>query len=193
MTHSQIVRDIFVESPLPHPSVVMRRRQLLEIGGYQERGWPEDYDLWLRYHERGAVFAKIDETLLWWRQGPGRFTFSDSRYSVENFLRAKAHYLARRLAGAASPVAVWGAGRIGRRLIRHLLREGVEIKAVIDVDPGKIGRNIKGIEIVSREFLLRNTECFVIAAVGSAGAREQIRQYLQSAGFLESRDFVCAA
>lgn len=191
--HEDIVRDIFIESPVAHPSVVVRRRQLLDLGGYLEHGWAEDYDLWLRYHQRRAVFAKVNEPLLWWRHTPGRLTFSDSRYSVENFLRAKAYYIARMLAEFHRPVVVWGAGRIGRRLIRHLLREGLAPAAVVDIDSKKIGRLVRGIEIVPREYLLRNRECFVIAAVGSSGAREQIREYLQVLGFAEPQDFICAA
>lgn len=193
VTHEEIVRDIFVESPVAHPSVMVRKQQLLEVGGYQDRGWPEDYDLWLRYHERGAIFAKIEETLLWWRQSAGRLTFSDSRYSVENFLRAKAHYIVRRLAGTDRQVVLWGAGRIGKRLMRHLFREKVALSAVVDIDPKKIGRVARGVEIVPREYLLRNKDCFVVAAVGSSGAREQIRSYLEGNGFVESRDFLCAA
>ena len=40
-----IRRELFVESPLPHPSVMVRRSHLDEAGGYQDAGWPEDYDL----------------------------------------------------------------------------------------------------------------------------------------------------
>ena len=48
-TSLEISRDIFVESPLPHPSVMLRKEELQSLGGYQDRGWAEDYDLWLRY------------------------------------------------------------------------------------------------------------------------------------------------
>ncbi|HHH83162.1 MAG TPA: glycosyltransferase family 2 protein, partial [Chloroflexi bacterium] len=50
VTHDAIVREIFIESPLAHPSVCMRRRWLERVGGYQDHGWPEDYDLWLRLY-----------------------------------------------------------------------------------------------------------------------------------------------
>ena len=41
----------------------MRRSELVALGGYRERGWPEDYDLWLRYHRAGKLFAKVPEVL----------------------------------------------------------------------------------------------------------------------------------
>jgi glycosyltransferase involved in cell wall biosynthesis len=192
-SHDDIARDLFVESPMAHPSVMMRRADLIELGGYQDHGWAEDYDLWLRYCESGRRFGTVKRTLVWWRHGPGRLTFTDSRYSVENFLRAKAHYIARRLLGCQRPILLWGAGKIGRRLLRHLLREGLEVQAVIDIDPRKIGRTMRGTPIVSREHLLSEPGAFIIAAVGSSGAREQIRSYLAGLGSVEIKDFFCAA
>ena len=81
-----IAREIWIESPLAHPSVVMRRTCLERLGGYQDHGWPEDYDLWLRMHLAGERLAKVPEVLLDWREHPARLTRIDSRYAVENFL-----------------------------------------------------------------------------------------------------------
>ena len=197
VTSDQIARDIFVESPLAHPSVMMRREELVELGGYQDHGWAEDYDLWLRYFVAGKRFAKVEETLVFWRQSEGRLTFTDPRYSVENFLRAKAHYLAQAISGsllsAQQCVILWGAGKTGRRLSKHLLREGIDLSAVIDIDPAKIGRTLRGKPIVGVGYLHGRRDAFVIAAVSSHGARELIREQLRGLGLSEGLDFVCAA
>src|SRR3990172_3586333 len=95
VSDADIRREIFVESPLAHPSVVFLRRWVEQVGGYQDHGWPEDYDLWLRLYLAGANFAKVPEVLLYWRESPERLTRRDGRYALENFLRAKAHYLKR--------------------------------------------------------------------------------------------------
>lgn len=193
VTPGQIARDMFVESPVPHPGVMLRACELADVGGYQDNGWAEDYDLWLRYHAAGRRFGKVEETLIFWRQSEGRLTFTDSRYSVENFLRAKAHYLARMPALLGRPVVVWGAGKTGRRLTKHLIREGAAIEAVIDIDPNKIGRRLRGRPIAAPGYLAGRTDAFVVAAVSSHGARELIRQQLNAMGFAEVRDYVCAA
>ena len=45
LDEAAIHRDIFIESPFVHPSVMYRRDAVVRLGGYQEHGWPEDYDL----------------------------------------------------------------------------------------------------------------------------------------------------
>ncbi|MEN6581864.1 MAG: glycosyltransferase [Armatimonadota bacterium] len=193
VTHEQIARDMFVESPVAHPSVMMRHSELIEIGGYQERGWAEDYDLWLRYHTSGKLFAKVPEVLTFWRQAAGRLTFTDSRYAVENFLRAKAYYLAAILKDCGRSIALWGTGKTGRRLIKHLIREGLPVESVIDIDRSKIGQTLRSLPIVGLEYLDTNPNTFVISAVSSHEARKLIREHMSSIGLVETRDFICAA
>lgn len=192
-SHDDIVRNIFVESPIAHPSVMVRRDEIVGMGGYRECGWPEDYDLWLRYHLAGRRFAKLPHTILAWRHSESRLTFADPRYSVESFLRAKAHYLARHLHGLTRPLYLWGAGKTGARLLKHLQRAGIEITAIIDIDPRKIGSTKRGVPVAAREELPGPHDAFVITAVGSAGARALIRQQLNEQDYMESLDFICAA
>lgn len=189
----EIARDMFIESPVAHPSVMLRRQELVELGGYEEHGWPEDYDLWLRYHMSGRIFAKTPETLVFWRAGQERLTFTDSRYSLENFLRAKAHYLKKMLGDKHPEVVLWGTGMMGRRLSKHLLREGISIQAVVDVDNKKTGHRMRDIPIVPADYLLERPDAFVVSAVGSAGARALIREYLTGTGRTEGNGYICAA
>lgn len=197
VTPEAIAREIYIESPIAHPSIMIRRSWLERVGGYQERGWPEDYDLWLRMHLAGARFAKVPEVLLYWREHPDRLTRTDSRYSVENFLRAKAYYLTRGPLKRVSGVILWGAGQMGRRLSKHLIRNGAPIVAFVDVDPGKIGRQMRGRPIVGREalpaLLSESEKVIVLAAVGSRGARALIREHLNSLGLREGIDWWAVA
>ncbi len=196
-TPTEIARDMFIESPLPHPSVMLRRAELLALGGYQERGWAEDYDLWLRYHLAGKRMEKITQTLLRWRDHPERATRTDARYSVENFLRAKAHYLMRDPLRGRDAVIIWGAGQMGRRLSKHLGRGGAPLLAFLDVDAGKIGRTLRGRPIHHADdfpdLWRQHARPALLAAVGSRGARTLIRARLQEWGFTESADFWCVA
>jgi glycosyltransferase involved in cell wall biosynthesis len=193
LTDVDIRREMFVESPLAHPSVVIRQEWLSRVGGYQDHGWPEDYDLWLRLYLAGARFAKLPDFLLHWREHPQRLTRQDSRYSLENFLRLKAHYLARGPLNGKGAVLVWGAGMMGRRLSKHLLRQGVPLTAFVDIDPAKIGRTRWRLPIISPEKLPAWWQAAeypaVLAAVGARGARQLIRQHLNQLGLREARDW----
>ncbi|HLE23886.1 MAG TPA: glycosyltransferase [Anaerolineales bacterium] len=197
VTPQAIAREIFVESPLAHASVVMRRDWLERVGGYQDRGWPEDYDLWLRLHLAGARFAKVPEVLVGWRENPARATRTDRRYSVENFLRAKAHYLTLGPLVGRESLLIWGAGQMGRRLSKHLLRGGAPLRAFIDIDPAKIGRMRRGVPIVAVEELPSLWSSLarpvLLAAVGSRGARGLIRTQLAGMGLVETQDWWAVA
>ncbi|NIM93618.1 MAG: glycosyltransferase [Anaerolineales bacterium] len=197
ITPEDIAREIFIESPLAHPSVMMRKSWLERVGGYQEHGWPEDYDLWLRMHIMGAKFAKVPEVLLSWRERAGRLTRTDPRYSVENFIRAKAYYLLKGPLKGRNAVILWGAGQMGRRLSKHLVRGGAPLSAFIDIDPSKIGSERRGRPILPPEELPalwnRSDNPVVLAAVGSRGARELIREQLTTLGLREAVDWWAVA
>jgi glycosyltransferase involved in cell wall biosynthesis len=193
VSDEDIRREIFVESPFAHPSVMLRKDRLYEAGGYQENGWAEDYDLWLRLYIRGARFAKLDQALLSWRESPGRLTRTDPRYSVENFIRAKAHYLGLGPLAGRDAVIIWGAGMMGRRLSKHLMRQRIPVATFLDIDSAKIGRTRRGLPILAPEALPGLWDSYanpaVLAAVGSRGARQLIRQRLESMGLREGSDW----
>lgn len=197
LTPEAIAREIFIESPLAHPSIMLRKEWLDRMGGYEEHGWPEDYDLWLRMTLAGARMRKIPEVLLYWREHPARLTRTDSRYAVEAFLKAKAHYLQLGPLKDRDAVIVWGSGQMGKRLSKYLLREGAPLTAFIDVDADKIGRTRRGKPIHAPdalpELLAKAAHPVVLAAVGSRGARQKIRSYLEQRNLREGRDWWAVA
>jgi len=197
VTHDQILRERFIESPIPHPAAMVRRSVLEAAGGYREVGFPEDYDLWLRLAAAGKRFGKVPEALYFWRHHEARLTFTDPRYALERFLACKAHHLVEGPLQSMDNVIVWGAGQTGRRLSKHLIREGAPVTAFIDIDPAKIGGTLRSRPVHAPEELprlLRDAESrVVLAAVSSRGARALIRQRLESLSLRETVDFWCAA
>ena len=197
VSHDEILRERFIESPIPHPAAMVRRAVLEQAGGYRDVGFPEDYDLWLRLAAAGKRFGKVAEVLYFWRHHEARLTFTDSRYAVERFLACKAHHLANGPLLGVESVVVWGAGQTGRRLSKHLIRAGARVTAFVDIDPAKIGGRLRNRPIHPPEELprlLEETEHrVVLAAVSSRGARALIRQRLESLSLRETVDFWCVA
>lgn len=186
----------FRESPLPHPSVMFRSELVERFGGYASGDFPEDYELWLRWLEAGVVMAKLPETLLTWRDGPGRLSRTDPRYAPAAFHRIKAGYLARHLA-RINPhhpdIIVAGAGRITRGRASHLLDHGVRITAWLDIDPRKINKIVAGRPVLPLETVPPPEACFVVPYVASRGATEYLSAFLESRGFVLGRNYLPAA
>ncbi len=191
--HEAIMRERFIESPLPHPSVMFCRESIAALGGYQERGWPEDYDLWLRCAEAGLRFGKVDEVLLHWRDLEGRTSRIDPRYSQREFLRCKAHYLSMGPLRTDKRAVIWGAGPIGKKLGRYLEACGVKVVAYIDIDPRKIGSHRRGVSVVSPAELPNFEGEHLLSAVGARGARDIIRGELRDTSWREGENFFCVA
>ena len=186
----------FVETPLVHPSVMFRRELTGRLGTYKDGRFPEDYELWLRWLEGGVRMAKLEQTLLSWRERPERLTRTDSRYSVEAFYQTKAPYIYRWLEkhNPHHPnVIVWGSGRTSRQRLRFLTDLGVRVETYIDIDPRKIGYTIEGARVMTPDELPAVGACFVLQWVGSRGARVEIEAELASHGFRLGRDYLPCA
>ncbi len=183
VSHDEIERDLFVECPIPHPTLVLRREAFEHVGGYRDIGWPEDYDLVLRLWESGHGFGKVAEQLLRWRESPQRLSRVDARYSEDAFRRCKAHYLDKRISGRR--VVVCGAGPVGKAFALALQANGHTIAAFVDLDPRKIGQTIHGAEVVHPDEVGDFRGCFLLSAVGSARGRGDVREMWTQAGFRE--------
>jgi glycosyltransferase involved in cell wall biosynthesis len=192
LDHDAIVRDLFVESPLAHPSVMMRAEMLARLGGYRAFDGPEDYDLWLRAHAAGARFAKLPDVLLDWRDGPARLSRTDPRYAPARFRDLKIRALE---AGALArrPAVVWGAGPVGKGWSRALRARGHHVAAFVEVHPRRLGARIHGVPVVPVEAAAATPGALHLAAVGQPGAREEIRRHAARLGLRDGADLIAVA
>lgn len=190
VTHEEMVRELFVECPLPHPTFLMRREAYEAVGGYAGRGWAEDYDLCMRFWMAGWRLGKVPEPLLQWRESPGRLSRSNPCYSPEAFRALKRHYLFQTYLKDRT-FHQWGAGEVGKQWLREWAERTPA--AVVDINPRKIGRRIHGVPVVAPDDLPRPGETYIVVAVGAPGARDDIRAWLGPRGYEELRDYVFLA
>ncbi len=191
LTPREIVRELFIECPIPHPTFMMRRDAFERVGGYRDRGWPEDYDLCMRFIECGYRLGKVDACLLEWRDRPGRLSMVDPRYSPKAFRALKRHYLPRMYPAVRKRFYQWGAGEVGKRWLREWGEQSPV--AVVDVNPRKIGRCIHGVPVIAPDELPPPGETFVAVAVGAPGARSDIRAWFEPREYEEAKDFLFIA
>jgi glycosyltransferase involved in cell wall biosynthesis len=190
--HSLVIRDLFVESPFVHPSIMTRRIIMENLGGYQDKGWPEDYDLWLRMAEAGVKFARLPQTLLFWRDHPERATRTMNEYAVNAFRTCKCHHLLRGFLHNCFDIVIAGAGLEARAWQRLLSSTGVRVSTWLDIDPKKIGCILHSAPVVHPNELKLNGRKMIVA-IGVRGAREQFRVVAENCGWQEGIDFICVA
>ncbi len=186
-------RDLFVEAPLVHPAATLRASALRAAGGWRQGDFPEDYDLWLRLAAAGGRLGNVPETLLDWRESPGRLTRADPRYALSRHMALKVEHLAAGPLAGRREVAIWGAGETGRAFARALGAAGIAPALFVEVDRKKVGRRVAGAEVVGYEDAARARGLPLLVAVGAPGARPLIRAELEKQGFRELRDFWCVA
>ncbi len=191
VTDQQIRNAIFVESPLPHPSVVFRRSLYAKAGGYRETDGPEDYDLWLRMILGGARVEKVPAVLLEWRESDRRTSRVDPRYGKDRFFATKVRHFPKAV-GTDTPLQIWGTGPTARRWARQLLSLGYEIRRFADVIEKRVGRTVQGIPVESPA-AIDPDHGFVLAAVGLLGARALIEAELTGRGMVAGRDYLAVA
>ena len=177
LTHEAMRRELLIDSPLAHGTMMARRAVLEAAGGWHERGWAEDLDLWLRLFSRGARFAKLGATLYGWRQHRASATRTDPRYSQERFLSLKSAALDAGLLRGGRRATLIGVGNslsrwhetLGERVERRVEMRRPSAAAVPSWRPP------------------------LVLAVVAPVARERWRSALTGRGLRELSDFIFVA
>ncbi len=189
---ARVRAEAFVECPVVHPTLMLRRAPLVELG-YRDAGWPEDYDLVLRALGRGLDIGVVPRRLLAWRDGPGRLSRTGAAYARPRFATIKASFLAEHFLARTERYVLWGYGGTGRALRRALLAHGKQASHVVEVHPGRLGNTIHGAPVVAPDVLPSLAPLPIVVSVARTVPRNRIRAALVAMGLQETRDFVCAA
>ena len=189
---SRVRADAFVECPVPHPTLVVRREVLAAVG-YRDAGWPEDYDLVLRLLAAGHEVGMVPRRLLAWRDGPARLTRTHPAYHQDRIVACKAAFLASGFLAGDDRYVLWGHGDTGRVLRRALTAHGQRPSHIVEVHPGRVGNQIHGAPVIAPDALAGLPRGRLVASVSGAEARGLIRAFLTDLGWVELRDFVVAA
>ncbi|MET0794184.1 MAG: glycosyltransferase family A protein [Polyangiaceae bacterium] len=187
-----VAREAFVECPVAHPSLMIRREVLAALG-YRDLGWPEDYDLVLRLLESGLRLGVVPRRLLHWRDGTARLSRTSENYSIPAFVQCKAEFLARGLLAATRSYVLWGYGDTGKALADALARRDKHPAAIIELHPRRLGQWIRGVRVVAPSALPDLPRLPLVVSVAGLQARTEIREALSGMGFREQSDYVCAA
>ncbi|MGQ7807084.1 glycosyltransferase [Hafnia alvei] len=70
-SYHDIISYSRIKNPFNHMTVVFRKKDILNVGGYQHHPYMEDYNLWLRVISAGLVVENLPEVLVYARVGKG--------------------------------------------------------------------------------------------------------------------------
>lgn len=73
-------------APFIHPTVIIKHERLLEVSGYSDneltRKRLEDYDLWLKFFEKGFILHNIQEPLIYFREDKNSYNRKSRRFRL---------------------------------------------------------------------------------------------------------------
>lgn len=187
--YKDILLTQFIESPIINPTAMWRKEVSTHHGSYADGDFPEDYELWLRWLERGVKIHKLPDTLIRWYDSENRLTRVDDKYSDSAFFNIKTRYLANWLLNHNTfhpNVVVWGASKISRNRAKLLEKHGVSITAYIDLSH----KRQLDKEVIYYKNIPSPRNIFVLVYLKEETMRFKTQGFLKDRGFIEGKNYL---
>lgn len=169
-------QNIYKECVIASPNWLMNKGQFLEIGGFGNTVYPEDYDLCFRMYRNNIEVVGIKEKLHLWRDHPERASRNDDNYQDNAFLDLKLNHFLEHDFSPHRDLYVWGAGKKGKRLAKKLNSNQIPFHWVTN-NERKIGHQIHGAELMAiPEFSQVEAGQFLILVAGPDDQKEIIKE-----------------
>jgi glycosyltransferase involved in cell wall biosynthesis len=186
-SHRDIYLNRFVDSPVANPSLMIRKELFGKFGLYKSGGFPEDYEMILRWLGNNVQFGKTESEALKWRDHEERATRNHPMYRSEAFLKIKALYFSQwfKQNKINKEILIWGNGRIVRNKVSFLEAEGIVVFGYIDVvkpTPSNLNPPVY-------HYLEIPKDKFILSFVGDRKGRLEILHFLEENGYENGKDF----
>ncbi|MFO8236612.1 MAG: glycosyltransferase [Bacteroidales bacterium] len=189
ITAGEIKINRFIDLPVINPTAMWRKEAEKKYGLFVHGDFPEDYEMWLRWMAQGANIAKVNHIILKWHDSENRLTRTNPSYRDEAFYMVKTKYLyswLQKRNPLYPSVNVWGASKISRKRAKMLENLGINIDNYIDI---KKTRQIDT-NIIYHKDIPPPGKMFILVYVRQWNAKKQIKQFLQSRGYSEGKDYL---
>lgn len=121
----EMYNSLSQQCTIAHPSVMFRRDEILNLGGYRpffENA--EDYDLWLRVRELGAITSTL-ESLTFYRIHPGQISTLQLKQRIFGSYSARINSILERkgmrnLISRYETFEKWGNSAVGKFLLQYV-------------------------------------------------------------------------
>ncbi len=178
---------MFIEDPIPSPTLFMPLDAIKRVGGYDVGVYPDDYNLTLKNFMAGYSFAKVGQETLLWRDHQNRLSRTEVQLSDQRFFEIKVKYFLKTVYNIKRKTVIWGLGRNAKKLYKTFKCQGVDISGFTSLPEYIVNNELygKAVKIFSEW-----NGCFFIIATAAKDARETIKNELQANGLKEMVDYL---
>lgn len=180
-------RQIYRECCVASPNWLMRRSDLLSVGGFTGLRYPEDYDLLFRWYAAGFQIECLKEVTLYWREHPMRTSRNSPHYKQKSFFKLKLE----RFVELEKPekLVLWGARRKGRLSAKILQKLGCDFEWM-ELNPefyphGVLGHPVSDYRKLQPQPGLK----LLIAVYPSPAQRKELEDFLAARQFRLGEDY----
>lgn len=179
--------DLYRECVIASPNWLMRRQELLAIGGFEGLNYPEDYDWCFRCYDHGFDVQCLSSTTLLWREHPRRTSRNSENYQQAAFFRLK---LSRFLqVEDFRHLILWGSGRKAR-ITAALFKEWHQEFRWMDIDADRYPEGIMGLPIEDyRHLKTLPGQKVLIGVYPNPAERKDIEDFLNSRHLQKGQDY----
>lgn len=118
--------EIYRECVIPSPCWLTYRSDLEHAGAFESDIYPEDYELCFRFRSINLKVRAVKKVLHYWRDHSHRTSRISPDYADNSFLDLKLSYFLKEDYNKLERLIVWGAGRKGKYIAKHLSDAGIE-------------------------------------------------------------------
>jgi glycosyltransferase involved in cell wall biosynthesis len=146
--------EIFKECTIPSPCWMMYRDDFQEIGGFENKLYPEDYDLAFRMYINNIKICNVNKVIHQWRDHDSRTSRTDSKYDFKNFIPLKIEYFMK--VKTHNSIILWGTGKKGKLIAKELIKKAINFTWITN-NPNKYGKEIYG-QIINEIIVLEKEQ-----------------------------------
>ena len=180
--------EMYRECVIPSNCWMVHRKDFIGVGGFNRDVFPEDYDLCFRFYKGGLKIVGLDSVLHYWRDRPDRISRNWECYRDNRFFELKTHYFFELERDRTKPLVLWGAGKNGKDLMKHLLKYEVPSNWVCD-NKDKIGKDIYGIRMDSYTRIEQLDDPQIIIAVAAPKGQLEIKKLLNGLKLIPGKNY----
>ncbi len=133
--HQDIYYKRFINSTVLHSTLMFRKSLISSFGLFSDGEFPEDYEILLRWMNKGVKFLKLKEELTEWYDDIQRLSLRHIKYNSGAVSGIKSKYFIEWFKSYFRPqpdILLWGTKPVDKRKIATLEKDGVNIAGYLN-------------------------------------------------------------